>query len=88
MSSSACLSSLLLACLSCPQVQAVADAAFFQGYIDEQQRLHASTLQLETVQLIAVGERKQRCFFAMRAQQLETVHCFFIHFIFEARRCG
>lgn len=41
----------------------MADAAFFQGYMDEQQRLHASTLQLETVQLIAVGERKQRCSF-------------------------
>lgn len=36
----------------------MADAAFFQGYMDEQQRLHASTLQLETVQLIAVGEKK------------------------------
>ena len=53
----------LLACAGCPvtvlpglQVMAHADTAFFQGYLDPQQRMRAMAMQLETVQLIGAGE--------------------------------
>ena len=41
--------------LAALQVMAHADTAFFQGYLDPQQRMRAMAMQLETVQLISAG---------------------------------
>ena len=41
--------------ICCAQVQTHADTAFFQGLIDEQQRMTALAMQLSIGQAIALG---------------------------------